>query len=98
MLTGAALALAFAHALEPEHDPRTHAGLGVQRFGEVEMAGNLQRRHLPGFRRPRLLVLSKRRYFLPKPAHSAKPCFDALRTMRAGERAGRDFAGIFRRA
>ena len=76
MLARAALALAFDHALQPEHDPRTDAGLGAQRFGKIEMAGDLQRRHLPGFRRPGLLVLNKCRYFLPKPAHLQKPCFD----------------------
>ena len=69
MLARAALALAFDHALQPEHDPRTDAGFGAQRFGKIEMAGDLQRRHLPGLGRPGPLVLNKCRYFLPKPAH-----------------------------
>ena len=73
MLARAALALAFDHALQPEHDPRTDAGFGAQRFGKIEMAGDLQRRHLPGFRRPGPLVLNKCRYFLPKPAHLQHP-------------------------
>ena len=73
MLARAALALAFDHALQPEHDPRTDAGLGAQRFGKIEMAGDLQRRHLPGLGRPGPLVLNKCRYFLPKPAHLQNP-------------------------
>ena len=43
-----ALPLAFDHAFELEHDAGTDARLGLQYFAEVEMAGDLQCRYLPG--------------------------------------------------
>ncbi len=77
VLAHAALALAFDHALESENDPgRACRGFGAQCLGEVEVAGDLERRHLPGFRRRGLLVFEEGRYFLPKSVHVGKSCFE----------------------
>lgn len=75
MLAHAALPLPFDHALKSQHDQGTGGGLGRERLSEIEMAGDLQRRHLPGFRSPGLLVFEEGRYFLPKPVHAGKSCF-----------------------
>ena len=71
MLAGSALPLAFDHPLELEHDAGAESGLGLQRFGEIEMAGDLQCRHLPGcrgFKRP----VFKKVPISPAEAHSCR--------------------------
>jgi hypothetical protein len=76
MLAHAALALALDQALEPEDDFRAGGGLRFQRLSEVEVAGDLQRCHLPGFRRPGLLLLDECGYLLPKSVHAGESCLE----------------------
>jgi len=95
MLAHAALPLAFDHALKPERDPGANRGLGRERLGEIEVAGDLQRRHLPGFRCPCLLVFEEGRYFLPKPVHAGNPVSVDQRTIGAREAAWRKSPVVF---
>jgi hypothetical protein len=52
MLAHAALALALYHPFEPQDDHGAGLRPCLERLGEVEMAGDLQRRHLPGLQSP----------------------------------------------
>ena len=79
-----------------QHDPRTDAGLGAQRFGKVEMAGDLQRRHLLALPTPETACLLETPLF-PAEVRSfhANPLFRCRADYQGRGKSGdRDFARI----